>query len=324
MNDSIELADILNDPEGDNENCCFDANYFLNFKEQFEFDIKEDDDGIYKRCKKTCGSDNFKFINSQINEDIFKNEKTELVIYSEEENKEEKNQNSPIKKKIKRGRINHNVKKKFECYFHKKPSLHNKYKPDNIKIKIKSHYHNFIIAFFNEFIRCHFNIQRYKFRKIDYNITKNVTMKFNNQLMHMKLYEFLSLKVSKKYNCSRDMNHHIIKNLLHILKNEDKILLLNMSYSDFYTNVYLTKDRKSIFCNYGLKIKDESKLKFFDDLINNINDKLYQNAVYELGTNHFIQNYMKNSFKFIVEKEDIFPKEELLKKKRKHNKDKES
>ena len=82
--------------------------------------------------------------------------------------------------------------------------------------------------------------------------------------------------------------------------------------------------KKNIFDKFGLKIKNESKLAFFDDLINNINDKLYQNAVYELGTNHFIQNYMKNSFKFIVEKEDIFPKEELLKKKRKHNKDKES
>ena len=315
MNDSIELVNLLNDNEGDNQNCCFDSNYFIyqNFKEQFEFD---EDNGFYKKCKKTCETDNYEIANNQVNEDINKNVNTEIVIYSKE-NINEKNQNINVKQKLKRGRINKKGKKTFECYYYKKPYSHNKYKPDNIRIKIKSHYHNFIIAFFNEFIRCHFNIQRYKLRKIDYNITKDVTMKYNSQLMNMKLYEFLSQKVSTKYNCPQDMNRQIINNLLHILKKKDKIVLLNMSYWDFYTHVYLSHEKKNIFDKFGLKIKNESKLAFFDDLINNINDTIYKNAVADLGTNHFIQNYMKNTFKFIVKKEDNFNKEELLKKKRK-------
>ena len=142
-------------------------------------------------------------------------------------------------------------------------------------------------------------------------------MKYNSQLMNMKLYEFLSQKVSTKYNCPQDMNRQIINNLLHILKKKDKIVLLNMSYWDFYTHVYLSHEKKNIFDKFGLKIKNESKLAFFDDLINNINDTIYKNAVADLGTNHFIQNYMKNTFKFIVKKEDNSNKEELLKKKRK-------
>ena len=59
---------------------------------------------------------------------------------------------------------------------------HNKYKIDNIRIKVKIHYHSFIIGFFNDLIKLKFKIQRYKFRKIPYSITKDVSIKKNLSL----------------------------------------------------------------------------------------------------------------------------------------------
>jgi hypothetical protein len=69
--------------------------------------------------------------------------------------------------KKKRGRPSLKVNKNSEIN-------HNKYKIDNIRIKIKTHYHSFIIEFFNDLIKLKFKIQRYKFRKISYSITKDV------------------------------------------------------------------------------------------------------------------------------------------------------
>ena len=85
-----------------------------------------------------------------------------------------KNHNNELLNK-KRGRPSRKYKKNPELN-------HNKYKIDNIRIKIKTHFHSFIIGFFNDLIKLKFKIQRYKFRKIPYSITKDVSIKKNLSL----------------------------------------------------------------------------------------------------------------------------------------------
>ena len=195
-------------------------------------------------------------------------------------------------KKVKRGRKK-NIKKIFE---HIKPYESSKFKPDNIRIKIKGHFHNFIIFFFNEFIRTYFNFQRYKFRKIAYEITKDITIKGNINLMDMKLGDFLCQKVSSKYKCDVDTNKQIVLNLKNILKDESVLQLFDIKYSDFFTQVYLSNNKKEIKRKFNLK----KNIDFFDDFIQKLDNQEYRNAVNNMAKNHYIQNFSKNENKFVV------------------------
>lgn len=241
-------------------------------------------------------------------ENIIPDKPSDFEKYGNQINYEDNQINNKSEKKVKRGRKK-NIKKIFE---HIKPYESSKFKPDNIRIKIKGHFHNFIIYFFNEFIRSYFNFQRYKFRKIAYDITKDITIKGNINLMDMKLGDFLSQNVSSKYKCDVDTNKQIVKNLKYILKDKSVLQLFDYRYSDFFTHIYLSKNKKAVKKNFNLK----KNINFFDDLLQKLVNEDYKNAVNNMAKNHYIQNFNKQENK-LIEKKPNFINLNYLNKKRK-------
>ena len=118
----------------------------------------------------------------------------------------------------------------------KNPKLNqNKYKIDNIKIKIKSHFHSFIIGFFNDLIKLKFKIQRYKFRKIPYHITKDVTFKTNLSLKNQTICDLLSNDISNKYKkYESGKNRKSLYYFNKTLKYEEQNNSLSKTYKDFF------------------------------------------------------------------------------------------
>lgn len=120
--------------------------------------------------------------------------------------------------------------------------IHDKYSDDNIKRKIKTHYHNFIIALLN--MKAGKVLDRNnKFGKISFEITQNITVDFNQKLFDQKIMDII-VKVSEKY-------HNLNKNkfaLYLVMKkfndHSEIIQILNMTYKELYTNYYLKSTKK--------------------------------------------------------------------------------
>ena len=258
----------------------------IGWKEQFQ--EKEEID-IYKKIKElkeTGQTENEEVCND--NESVCNNQE-ENIIDLIEYNIEEKNIEKNEEKKSKRGRKKKNEKLAFECY-NGKTIEHNKFKPDNIRIKIKTHFHNFIISFFNDFIKNRFKIQRFKFRKISYEITKDVTVKNNEKLINMTLGEFLSQNISKKYKFNPDQNEKTVLTLKNMVKSNFDKDLFNIYYYDFYNNYYMSSKKIEISEQYGISKNTE----FFVDFIKKIDNEKYVKSIVDIANNHFIQYFNRN------------------------------
>ena len=258
--------------------------------ENFKFikdHLEEKDDDIFYKVE--CLKETNETENENAEDLVVKNEEKniiEMIEYMEKKN------NIQEEKKIKRGRKKNIEKNTFECHKGKQPIEHNKFKPDNIRIKIKTHYHNFIISFFNDLIKSRFKIQRYKFRKICYSITKDVTVKNNQNLMKMTLGEFLSQNTSKKYKCEIDQNKKTYLFVKNLLKKESDKKLFDLTYWDFFLNYYMIDDKKEIINNFGIK----DRTQFFTDFISNIKNTNYLKSVVNIANNHFIQYFLQIDF----------------------------
>ena len=292
-----QLYNIVNDLEcysRDDSLIFSDENYKF-IKDQLE--EKDGDDIFYKvECLKETNETE----NENVEDLVIKNEDKnviEIIEYMEKTN------NIPEEKKVKRGRKKNIEKNIFEFHKGKQSIEHNKFKPDNIRIKIKTHYHNFIISFFNDLIKARFKIQRYKFRKVCYSITKEVTVKKNKTLMKMTLGEFLSQNISQKYKCEINQNEKTFNIIQNILKNESDKRLFDLNYCDFYMNYYMIPDKEEIVNNYGIQDRTE----FFNDLIDKIDNINYKKSVMNIGHCHFIQYFAKDyENKSSLENKEIF------------------
>ena len=155
--------------ENGNEEMTFIVNDdFFKFKKEFS---ENEDKDIYKediKAKETIQTEMEENFTNTLSSNRSLNS---FILYNPK--------NSTI---TKRGRKKKSEKNHFQCSIGNKINEHNKFKPDNIRIKIKTHFHNFILNFFNDLIKSRFTIQRYKFRKICYSITKDVTVKNNLNL----------------------------------------------------------------------------------------------------------------------------------------------
>ena len=156
-------------------------------------------------------------------------------------------------------------------------SSHDRYSDDNIKRKIKTHFHNYIISLLN----CKLGIDsEIKFVKMDSHITKNITVEFNQALFKKQIKEIVK-KVCSKYK-KKNINED---NINYIMRNKDSfydvINILNMTYQDLYLNYYLKSTKHNFKENPEQSFeshKEKLKKKFGEE---------------------YVKRYVKNAFNFI-------------------------
>lgn len=147
--------------------------------------------------------------------------------------------------------------------------IHSRLNNDNIKRKIKTHFHCFIISLLNLTIKKEYDgIPKFKFKKIDSQITQNVNINYNKSLLFTPIKEILK-KVSIKYH-DRTQNEKIIYQIPDSKKEINK--LLNCSYKEMYENYYL-QSRNDMFINekennsfeyHLMKIQNKFGLKYME------------------------------------------------------------
>ena len=197
--------------------------------------------------------------------------------------------NTQTKNKRKRGRRKLKSGEEYEL------ALHTKDNDDNIKRKVKTHFHNFIVAYLNMLIRQTLKTKRiYKFKKMCSKITQDVTISYNKKLMDTPIKDVL-VQVSNKFK-DKDINLYYIEKIMQMKSNNEfenigiNTLkeILNTSYKDIMNNFYL-KSNKKLFENEKL---DES----FETHIENLIIKYGYNYAIKFKQNaeNFVQFYISS------------------------------
>jgi hypothetical protein len=154
----------------------------------------------------------------------------------EKKNLNEDNENSPQLNKllrIKRGRKTDKTDYK----------IHDRESPDNIRRKVKTHFHNFMVALLNMKIRHIFKLDE-KFGKISFKMTQDLSVEYNKKLFKTKIKDII-IVMSKKYS-NKNRNRIILNEIMkRVDKNEELILLLNLNYEDLYLDYYLKSDKET-------------------------------------------------------------------------------
>lgn len=111
--------------------------------------------------------------------------------------------------------------------------IHSRSDCDNIKSKIKTHFHLFIISFLNKKLKE--NNIKFHFKKIDTKITKNITITYNKKLLGMQIKEIIKNVSDRYYDKSSN------KKLIQKIENSNNIInnYLNMTYMEMFNNLYL-------------------------------------------------------------------------------------
>ena len=183
----------------------------------------------------------------------------QLLLLDKNENNEEnsaKNAKDFVNKK--RGRKN-----KISSDSEKKQSIHDKYSDDNLKRKIKTHFHNFIIAFLNMKSK-HILTKKYQFGKMSSEITQNITVEYNQKLFEKKMKDII-VEMSDKFQ-DKDKNRIALQIIMKKTKDNGEIIqLLDTNYKDMYLNYYL-KSNKETFKDEASDESYESHLKKLEKL----------------------------------------------------------
>ena len=167
--------------------------------------------------------------------------------------------------------------------------FHSKENDDNIRRKIKCHFHNFIINYFNNLIK-EKKKGNLKFKKIKYSYALNDTMKFNKTLLLSKISDFFKLEISSKYkNYQKNENELVYEKLIKRFDNEVR-QLFDLTYMEFYEKYYLNeafnnnsklKNFYSLFKKERNKESDENKIR-------------YSNLLKLIAEQRFINYYLPN------------------------------
>ena len=157
--------------------------------------------------------------------------------------------------------------------------IHSRLNSDNIKRKIKTHFHCFIISYLNLIIKEEWGgIQKYKFKKMDSETTQNITIAYNKILLTTPIKELLK-KVSNKFN-DHLSNERILSKIPSSKIQINK--LLNCSYREMYENYYL-KSRNELFQN-------EKENNSFENHLVKIKNKF---------GNEYMEKYKTNAINFV-------------------------
>ena len=122
---------------------------------------------------------------------------------------------------------------------------HDKFSDDNMKRKVKTHFHNYIIALLNnELEKNPQNEKKMRFGKMNSKITQNITIGYNRILFEKKIKDII-VEISDKYQ-NKSLNIECISYIMNNQKdNEELIKYLNMTYEDMYINLYLKSTKES-------------------------------------------------------------------------------
>jgi hypothetical protein len=140
--------------------------------------------------------------------------------------------------------------------------VHDKFYNDNIRRKIKSLYHKYIINLLNNLIKQKLKRIKKKFVKMNIIITKDVSIEYNRNLLNKSIKDII-VDVSKKYS-NKDINKNVIKFIEAQKNNEEIIKILNMTYEDLFTNYYL-KSNKNDISNNSFEAHKEILLKKYGE-----------------------------------------------------------
>jgi len=139
--------------------------------------------------------------------------------------------------------------------------IHDKFTDDNLKRKVKTHFHNYIIALLNSKIQYSSQDQKIKFGKMKSHITQNITVEYNRNLFEKKIKDII-LEVSNKYQ-NKEINSTCYNYIMENKEiNKEVIELLNMTYKDMYLDCYLKSTKQSFLG----KEKDESFVRHQEKL----------------------------------------------------------
>ena len=186
--------------------------------------------------------------------------------------KEDKKFISIISKK--KGRKNKNYEKNSEN------NIHDKFSNDNVKRRVKARFHNYIIYLLNYLIKKNFNGCKKKFLKINAQMTKDIGIEYNRNLMTKTIKEII-LDVSKKYQ-DKNNNKECIKYILAQKNNEEIIKILDMTYKDLYTDYYLKSTKKD-----------------FDNVEGNESFEEHKEKLKEIYGNSYLEKFLENTYNFI-------------------------
>ena len=192
----------------------------------------------------------------------------------------EKNNKTKYKKK---GRKK-SKKEEYKIY-----NIHSRENDDNIRRKIKCHFHNFIINYFNNLIKIK-KKGNLKFKKIKYSYALNDTMKFNKILLLNKISDFFKLDISNKYkNYQKNENELVYEKLIKRFDNEVR-QLFDLTYMEFYEKYYLNEafNNNSNFNNFYSLYEKERKKESDENKIK------YLNLLKLIAEQRFINYYLPN------------------------------
>ena len=159
---------------------------------------------------------------------------------------------------------------------------HDKNYKDNMRIRLKIQFYNFIINFVNYVIKFRYDISNLIFRHLTHEEKQNTNLEYNKDIFQNKTIGFiLQLDVSTKYNNKSDQNRiNYLKILERIKKkeNNDKFLeLVDMNVATFYNSIYLTKNIPSILDYYCPNRKTKEKIPmFFTMFIDTLKNKIIE------------------------------------------------
>ena len=165
--------------------------------------------------------------------------------------------------------------------------IHDKFSKDNIRRKIKSLFHKYIISLFNSKIKKKFNNIKKRFGKMNKKITNNLGIEYNRNLFNQYIKDII-ISISKRYS-NPHRNRNCIKFISKQKDNEDIMKILNITYRDLYTDYYLKSTKNDLLDNsfeahkemlmkkYGKEYLDafiENAENFIDFFIKGKNRKL--------------------------------------------------
>ncbi len=157
-------------------------------------------------------------------------------------------------------------------------NVHSNLKKDNMIKKIRFHLIVFIINLLNDCLYKENNKCNIKIKHISKEVTSNLSIKYNNELLENKILFILSNNdIRDTYKNENKLYNKIqVKKIIELkeifpLTNE----LLNFTLKDFYYK-YVYSEKEHLIDKYGLK-----NAKNFNDFLNELREKKFENEYIE-------------------------------------------